>query len=263
MKHLLKVFLCCSLILLVYGNAWAQDNTSDADKRASDAEKVQRNAGTNSDDLFITSPMGQKIQIIPKNTNGAFWNPATGEIFTLEGVENNIVIFKKGDTEYYLNLNENPQSVNKILPYLSFNQKNAPLISQLTTDPLILQTNDPKLRKATETLASTFKKIRIIVYMLGGFGFIGFAVAAIFGKLSWSWLVMITISLFVLASTEAIVLYAIGAGGGKPEQIKSTWASTQFNKGTSDQLKFRDDSNDFNYDKMLEISKKAVKSTVK
>ena len=252
MKYLLKLFLCCSLILLVYGNTWAQDNTSDADKRASDAEKVQQNAGTNSDDLFITSPMGQKIQINPKNTNGAFWNPSTGEIFTLEGVKNNIIIFKKGDTEYYLDLNENPQIVNKILPYLSFNQKNAPLISQLTTDPLILQTTDPKLRKATETLASTFKKIRIIVYMLGGFGFIGFAVAAIFGKLSWSWLVMITISLFVLASTEAIVLYAIGAGGGKPEQIKSTWASTQFNKGTSDQLKFRDDSNDFNYQKMLE-----------
>ena len=45
MKYLLKLFLCCFLVLLLYGNVWAQDNTSDAEKKASDAEKVQKNAG--------------------------------------------------------------------------------------------------------------------------------------------------------------------------------------------------------------------------
>ena len=101
-------------------------------------------------------------------------------------------------------------------------------------------------------LLETFVNLRLIVYLLSGFALVGFAFLAIMGKLDWALFTVIAISLFTLAGTEALVTYAFDAGNGNPSKITADWASKQFNKGTSDQLKLRDDSNDFNYQKMLE-----------
>ena len=101
-------------------------------------------------------------------------------------------------------------------------------------------------------LLETFVNLRLIVYLLSGFALVGLAFLAIMGKLDWALFTVIAISLFTLAGTEALVTYAFDAGNGNPSKITADWASKQFNKGTSDQLKLRDDSNDFNYQKMLE-----------
>ena len=67
---------------------------------------------------------------------------------------------------------------------------------------------------------------------------VSMGMAGIFGKLSWSWLAMITISLFVLASTEAIVSFAIN-----PKEMTVSQASTKFKQiSPSGKIKFRDDS---------------------
>ena len=142
--------------------------------------------------------------------------------------------------------------------------KATPIAKAATPDPLEakLPESYERLNKPLNTLANTFRKARIVVYMLGAFGFIGFAVAAFFGKLSWSWLVMITVSLFVLSSTEAIVLYAINAGKGDAKVMKSSDVHRMFND-SENKLNLRDDSSDFDYNKISDIKKNAVKSSVK
>ena len=102
-------------------------------------------------------------------------------------------------------------------------------------------------------LSDTFAKARVVVYMLGAFSLIGFATAAIFGKLSWVWLVMIAVSLFILASTEAIVAYTVS---GSTSSLTASKAQAIFNKDGDNQLELRNDSNDFNYQKMLNESQK-------
>ena len=65
---------------------------------------------------------------------------------------------------------------------------------------------------AYDQLYTTFKQARVIVYLLSGFGLIGFAVAAIFNKISFTWLTMIGVALFTLAAADKIVNYVVTAG---------------------------------------------------
>lgn len=124
--------------------------------------------------------------------------------------------------------------------------------------PLTARTSDAYFNEAYNKMAEAFRKARVVVYMLGGFSLLAFGVAAFFGKLSWIWLVMITISLFILASTEAIIAYAHKAGDGDPGVITSTWASGKFNNKTGDKLQLRNDSTDFDYNQMLKNSPNAT-----
>ena len=59
--------------------------------------------------------------------------------------------------------------------------------------------------EAYNKLYETFNNARVVVYILSGFGLVGLATAAIFGKLSFRWLATIAIALFVLASAEQLV----------------------------------------------------------
>lgn len=65
---------------------------------------------------------------------------------------------------------------------------------------------------AYNQLYTTFKEARVVVYILSGFGLIGFAVAAIFNKISFTWLTMIVVALFTLAAADKIVSYIVTAG---------------------------------------------------
>lgn len=47
--------------------------------------------------------------------------------------------------------------------------------------------------------ASSLKDVKLVVYILGGFGLIGFSFMAIFNKISWKWFANIAISLFLLS----------------------------------------------------------------
>ncbi len=53
--------------------------------------------------------------------------------------------------------------------------------------------------KVRNKAASSLKDIKLVVYILAGFGLIGFSFMAIFNKISWKWFANIAISLFLLS----------------------------------------------------------------
>lgn len=65
---------------------------------------------------------------------------------------------------------------------------------------------------ATKAL-DVFKATRTIVFIVGGFGLVGIACAAIFGKMQWKWFAFLAIGLAILAAAGAIVNYATTASG--------------------------------------------------
>ena len=67
---------------------------------------------------------------------------------------------------------------------------------------------DDIFEKAFEVTASVFKNVRYIVYIIGGFGLIGLAVAAILGKMQFKWLVYVALGLAIVAAADMIVQYA-------------------------------------------------------
>ena len=58
-----------------------------------------------------------------------------------------------------------------------------------------------------------FKATRTIVFIVGGFGLVGIACAAIFGKMQWKWFAFLAIGLAILAAAGAIVNYATTQSG--------------------------------------------------
>ncbi len=70
----------------------------------------------------------------------------------------------------------------------------------------------------SSTIASTtfkkagnlFRNIRTLVFILGGFGLVGLATSAIFGKIKWPWFGALAVGLGVLAAAGAIINYATG-----------------------------------------------------
>lgn len=73
---------------------------------------------------------------------------------------------------------------------------------------------------ATAKAKEVFEGLRTLAFVLSGFGIVAMATSAIFGKLSFKWLVMICSGLFILASAEQLAEIvtgegsSIGGGGG-------------------------------------------------
>ena len=63
--------------------------------------------------------------------------------------------------------------------------------------------------RAGHILKTTFKNVRVIVYILGAFGLIGIAVGGILGKINFKWLAYLAIGLAIVAAADAIVRYAV------------------------------------------------------
>ena len=59
-----------------------------------------------------------------------------------------------------------------------------------------------------------FKNVKTIVLIMGGFGLVGLAVAAIFGAVKWKWFASLAFGLAVVAAAGAIIDYSAGATGG-------------------------------------------------
>jgi len=60
-------------------------------------------------------------------------------------------------------------------------------------------------------VANLFRSVKLIIYVLAGFGLVGIAFQAIKGRLRWGWLAGLTVGLFVLAAAGALVEYATGS----------------------------------------------------
>ena len=86
---------------------------------------------------------------------------------------------------------------------------------------------DDIFQKAFNVTATVFKNVRFIVYIIGGFGLIGLAVAAILGKMNFKWLVYVALGLAIVAAADLIVSYATTSKDGKTA-IK--WENDPFGK---------------------------------
>ena len=60
-----------------------------------------------------------------------------------------------------------------------------------------------------------FNHVKMIIFVIGGFGLVGIAFQAIFGKVKWTWFAGLAIGLAILAAAGAIVNYATGAKMGE------------------------------------------------
>ena len=68
---------------------------------------------------------------------------------------------------------------------------------------------DNVFEEALAKLGALFKNVRSVVYLLGAFALIGFAIAAIFGKLEWKKVAVLAVGLAVLAIADRVVTYAV------------------------------------------------------
>ena len=68
--------------------------------------------------------------------------------------------------------------------------------------------NEGVFKRAANIMITTFKNVRMIVYILGAFGLIGIAIGGIFGKINFKWLAWLAVGLAIIAGADAIIRYA-------------------------------------------------------
>ena len=76
---------------------------------------------------------------------------------------------------------------------------------------------------ATDKAKSVFNSVKKIIFVVGGFGLVGVAWAAIWGKINWKWFGALAVGLAILAAAGSIVDYATGDGdAGLGDTFSST-----------------------------------------
>lgn len=74
-------------------------------------------------------------------------------------------------------------------------------------EPAMAQNNSVMGIAASKAL-NAFSAVRTIIFIVGGFGLVGIAFAAIFGKMQWKWFAALAVGLAILAAAGSIVNYA-------------------------------------------------------
>jgi hypothetical protein len=77
-----------------------------------------------------------------------------------------------------------------------------------------------------------FRNVKAIIFIVGGFGLVGIAFQAIFGKVKWSWFAGLAVGLAILACASAIVNYATGDKAGKQAGAEESMKDTFGNAAT-------------------------------
>ncbi len=80
---------------------------------------------------------------------------------------------------------------------------------------------------ASSKMSDVFGNVRKIVFIMGAFALVGFAVAAIFGKLEWKKVAVLAVGLALLAVAGQVVDYAISSGSDGSGQ-SATFDSGEF-----------------------------------
>ncbi len=75
--------------------------------------------------------------------------------------------------------------------------------------------NGGVLTAAANKALTLFQHVKGIIFIVGGFGLVGIAFQAIFGKVKWSWFAGLAIGLAILAAASAIINYATGDRAGR------------------------------------------------
>ena len=63
---------------------------------------------------------------------------------------------------------------------------------------------------AQSKAVNVFKAVKTIIFIVGGFGLVGIAFAAIFGKINFKWFAALAVGLAILAAASSIIEYATG-----------------------------------------------------
>ncbi len=66
---------------------------------------------------------------------------------------------------------------------------------------------------AEQKAVEVFQSVKSIIFIVGGFGLVVLAFAAIFGKLDWKKFTMLAVGLAILAAAGAVIEYATGESG--------------------------------------------------
>ena len=114
--------------------------------------------------------------------------------------------------------------MNKFLKYLSFFAIVA--LAFVATDafagnadPANLGNGENVFTTVLDRMIVTFQNVRAVIFIVGGFGLVGLAFAAIFGKVKWSWLAALAVGLAIVAVAGAVVDYVTqsdaASGGGR------------------------------------------------
>ena len=88
---------------------------------------------------------------------------------------------------------------------------------------------------AADKAVVMFRHVKSIIFIVGGFGLVGIAFQAIFGKVKWSWFAGLAVGLAILAAAGAIVNYAtgdqMGAKAGGSEEAEDTFQDSTVGVG--------------------------------
>lgn len=82
---------------------------------------------------------------------------------------------------------------------------------------------------AQDKALNTFQAVKTIIFVVGGFGLVGIAFTAIFGKVNWKWFAGLAVGLAILAAAGSIVNYATGdsnATSGMADTFKDSSSYT-------------------------------------
>ena len=67
---------------------------------------------------------------------------------------------------------------------------------------------------ATDKARTVFASVKTIIFVVGGFGLVGVAWGAIWGKINWKWFGALAVGLAIVAAAASIIEYATGDATG-------------------------------------------------
>ena len=66
------------------------------------------------------------------------------------------------------------------------------------------------MTNATDKASAVFNSVKTIIFVIGGFGLVGVAWGAIWGKINWKWFGALAVGLAIVAAAASIINYATG-----------------------------------------------------
>lgn len=85
---------------------------------------------------------------------------------------------------------------------------------------------DSVMGLAKSKAVNVFQAVKTIIFVVGGFGLVGLAFAAIFGKINWKWFASLAVGLAILAAAGSIVNYATGSDEVTSGNLGDTFSSS-------------------------------------
>lgn len=101
------------------------------------------------------------------------------------------------------------------------------VFTTVLADGAFAQSGGSLMGAAADKAIKLFTHVKGIIFIVGGFGLVGIAFQAIFGKVKWSWFAGLAVGLAILAAASAIISYATGTTAGADadaaEEINDTF----------------------------------------